>query len=63
MSTLLLDAELVLTCADCGKDSSCDAFGTEGWGLRRVSAQRLVDVCADCRPRAKPVARPKGDRV
>ncbi len=62
MATLLLDAELVLTCADCGKDSSSCVFGAEGWGLRRVSAQRLVDVCRDCKP-AKPVARPKRDRV
>lgn len=62
MATLLLDSELVLTCADCGRDSSGDVFGAEGWALRRVSAQRLVDVCRDCKP-AKPLARPKGDRV
>lgn len=59
-ATLLLGTELVLTCHDCGAVSTDDLFGTEGWALRRVSAQRLVDVCPCCAPRARERLAPKG---
>jgi hypothetical protein len=45
---LPLDAEVVLTCADCGEPSTADVSGAQRWTLRRVSAQRLVDVCPCC---------------
>jgi hypothetical protein len=55
-STIMLDGELVLTCADCGAESTDDIAGADGWTLRRVSAQRLVDICPACAPaRAKPL--------
>jgi hypothetical protein len=61
---LPLDAELVLTCADCGKPSSADAFGAQRWTLRRVSAQRLVDVCPCCAPqRPVKIGPPPAGRV
>jgi hypothetical protein len=62
---LPFDAELVLTCADCGEASTASLGGVEGWTLRRVSAQRLVDICPCCAP-AKParnVGLPKAGRV
>lgn len=61
---LPLDAELVISCADCGEASTADVRGADGWSLRRVSAQRLVDVCPRCAPRAaEKVGRRKAGRV
>lgn len=52
--------ETVLRCADCHALSSRDVRGTDGWKLRRMSAQRLVDICPGCLPRPKTLPRPKG---
>ena len=52
VATMPLEGELVLTCADCGEPSTASLAGADGWTLRRVSAQRLVDVCEACSGRA-----------
>jgi len=52
-ASLLLEGELVVTCADCGTPSTASLAGTDGWTLRRVSALRLVDICPDCSPRQR----------
>lgn len=52
-ATLLLDTELVVECAVCGKPSSGCITGRSGWALRPVSAQRMADVCPDCQPRQR----------
>jgi len=52
--------EMVLCCADCGALSTDDVRGTDGWALRRVSAQRLVDVCPGCQPRPRSVTTSNG---
>lgn len=50
-ATLPLDAELVLTCADCGEPSTASVHGTSGWVLRRVPGRgRLEDICPHCAP-------------
>jgi hypothetical protein len=60
---LPFDGELVLTCADCAEPSSASLSGSDGWTLRRVSAQRLVDVCPRCAPPARKVGPRQAGRV
>jgi hypothetical protein len=51
--------ELVLSCHVCGRSSSGDLRGTDGWTLQRAvpNRQRLVDVCPCCQPRKLTPAR------